>query len=267
MKKLLGLMACLCVGIVLTMGSTGCTTKDAKDNKAKAKGKDGDTTSKDKDKKIDVAVEKEVKLEAGKSGKAKITLTRGKEAKKVAKVTAKVDKEGVTASAEDIKGDSSEGFLMIETTDKTKAGDYIITLLFKSEDSPDPDAVKVTAKVSAKGDAVVPTKDTKLEIADGKATTVKQGAKGTSKVAVTVGADLKGVKLSVEVKGPKDGKGVKAELDPEKLDKSGDATANITVADDATVGEWTVTITAAGEGATPATAASKTTVTVEKKGK
>ena len=43
MKKLLGLGLCLCATIVLTMGSTGCTTKN-------------DTKAKDKDKEIKIGL-------------------------------------------------------------------------------------------------------------------------------------------------------------------------------------------------------------------
>jgi hypothetical protein len=261
MKKLLGVMICLCLGVVLSMGATGC--QPTKDGAKKAgKGGDGDKEKgkgetgkeagtskdkdKDKDKNIEVAADpKEMKVDPGKSASAALKITRGKEAKADVTFTvavAPVDK-GVKAHAD--------------------KGDYTVTVTAKSDGAKDVET-KVMVKVDKKETVVEKDKDMKLEIAKGDAVKVKQGEKKEEKIAVTLGKDLKAATVKAEVKGPKDGKGVAAKV-TDKLEKSGNATVTITVADDATEGEWTVTITAAGEGAMPASADTKITVTVEKK--
>jgi len=280
MKKLLGVMICLCLGVVLSMGAAGCQpTKDGAKkagkvtdgDKEKGKGETGKEAGtskdkdKDKDKNIEVAADpKEMKVDPGKSASSALKITRGKEAKADVTFTVAVapaDK-GVKANADKVEGAKSEGSLKIEADDKAK-GDYTVTVTAKSDGAKDVET-KVMVKVDKKETVVEKDKDMKLEIAKGDAVKVKQGEKKEEKVAVTLGKDLKAATVKADVKGPKDGKGVAAKV-TDKLEKSGDATVTITVADDATEGDWVVTITAAGEGAVPASAESKITVTVEKK--
>lgn len=273
MKKLLGLMICFFVGVVLTLGQTGCTSKGDKDkDKKKPDGAGAGTKDKDKDKdkKIEVSADPDkATVKQGEETSVKITLKRGKEATKEAKLTVGVEPKdkGLTATVDElVKGDKSEATLKIKAGADAAKGEATVTVWVKSEGSPDAD-VKVSVKV-AEAKAVVEAKtDMKLAIAEGKAVKIKQGDKAyETKLAVTLGKDLKAAAVKAEVKGPKaDSKGVTVAVAPEKMEKSGDATVTITVADTAAEGDWEVTITAAGEGAMPPMVTSKIMVTVEKK--
>jgi uncharacterized membrane protein len=268
MKKMIGFSVCLFFGIALSLGSTGCTTKEK--DKDKKKPSDVSTPDKTKDKKIEVAADPTSWTgKPGEKATVKLKLTRGKDASKEATFAAAVEGKGVTAKLESdkIAGDKSEDTMTVTIADDAAKGEATVTVTVKSEGSPDASAT-VKVKVEEKKAAVVdpPAKDMKLAIADGKAVMAKQGDKKTeAKVAVTLGKDLKGVTFKAEVKGAEKAKGVEVKVGPEKMDASGDAVVTIMVADDATAGDFTITITAAAEGAMPASAASKIVVTVAAK--
>jgi hypothetical protein len=188
MKKLLGLMVCFCAGIVLTMGTTGCTTK--------------------KDKTTTVVIKTTTVNEA-------------------------------------------------TTTPKTTPTPPTTP----TPTTPTPTTPTPTTPVPKTPTEPVVTKKEKLEVSEVKPVKIKQGEKADIKVVVTMGPDLKDVKITVAVSG-KETKGFTASVTPEKLTKSGDVVTTIMVADTVPEGEYTVTVTAAvGD----AMVASKTMVTVTKK--
>jgi uncharacterized membrane protein len=263
MKKLLGLFICMCVAAVLTMGTTGCTKDKPKaDGSPKVK---ADATAKDDKKPVkdhEVAVKADpTKITDAKPSEtrtAKLKLTRGKDATHEVTFAVKSDKDGVTATAAKVAGDKSEGELSIEVDKKAKDGDYVVTVTASSKESKEATAM-VTVTVKGKEVVVEPKKDFSLTVTgDDKAVTIKQGDKGKATLTVKLGKDVEEAKLTV-----KDGKGVKATVDPAKMTKSGDVTVNITVDADAAAGDASVTIEAAAEGAT--TASAKVAIKVDKK--
>jgi uncharacterized membrane protein len=256
MKKLLGLVICMCVAAVLTMGTTGCTKDKPKTTPTPVT---GGKTDKDKDHKIEVKADpKTMDAKPGETKTAKLTLTRGKDA--THDVTFKAEsKEGVTASAAKVAGDETKGELSIEVDKKAKDGDYVVTVTAKSKDAKDATAT-VTVTVKGKEVAVVPEKDYSLKATDAKAVMIKQGESKTATVTFTLGKDLKEVTLKV-----KDAKGVKGKAEPTTLKESGDVKVTIDVAADAEAGDATLTIEATGENAVPATATAKIAIEVKKK--
>jgi uncharacterized membrane protein len=256
MKKLLGLVTCMCVAAVLTMGTTGCT----KDKPKTTTPVTGAKTDKDKDHKLEVKADpKTMDAKPGETKTAKLTLTRGKDAKEEVTFKAVSDEKGVTASAAKVAGDETKGELSIEVDKKAKDGDYVVTVTASSKDSK---AATATVTVTVKGEkvAVLPEKDYSLKATDAKAVTIKQGESKTATVTFTLGKDLKEVTLKV-----KDAKGVKGKAEPTTLKESGDVKVTIDVAADAEAGDATLTIEATGENAVPATATAKIAIEVKKK--
>ena len=277
MKKLLGMLVCACLATVMSLGTTGCTkpVKDKDKDKVAADSTKPVTPAKPAgDKEVTVAanpVKAEVK--PGKSETVKLTLARGKEAKSDATFDVAVDPKdkGVTAATPaKVLGKDSEGTFKIEVGDEAKAGDYKVTVTGKSDGSKDFMAT-VTVTVPKKDVAVekppVKKEDVKVEVSQPKAVTVKAGEKGTAKVTITLGADLKKgatVKAWIKDKDDKDVKGITVAVDNKTLDKTGDATATVTVADTVAPGDYNLTIETAADGGMPATVTTKVAVKVEK---
>jgi hypothetical protein len=259
----------LCMGLIaaFSAGMVGCGDKK-KDDKKTEKKTDGKTVPETKDNKIAVAAKPDSeKLDAGKSAEVEITVTRGKDAKEkevTLSVSVDPDKKGVTAKLDPDKlaKDKDKSKLTIETTDAAD-GEYKVTVKGKADEE---GSATVTVKVAKKAAKVVEPKKDKLAIEGPKDVTIKQGKEGTAKVTVTLGADLaKGATLKAWVKDEKDKdpKDVKVKLDLDKLAKSGDAIATITVGEAAAPGSYTLTVEATAEGGAPA--AAKVTVKVDKK--
>lgn len=183
MKKLLGVTICMCAGIALTMGSTGCTTKP--------------------------------------------------------KTTTPLPKTTTTTSPD---------------TTKTSPPTTVPSTTPDKSTSPTP-----------KSPTTTPDKKAEITIAEQKAIKLKQGEKKELKIAVTL-KDVKEAKLSIAVKADKDGgKGLTAVVAPATLDKSGDAMVTVTAADDAVLGDYWITLTAASTAEGGPSASSKFMATVEKK--
>lgn len=271
MKKLLALGPCLCAAFVLTMGSTGCTTK--KDGAAK----DAAAKDKDKDNKIVIGLLSDERTrrpdEVPFTLEISFQLNRGKAVNKEVALTVAVEPpdKGVTASVKlgglEISGFKTDASLQVTVGADTKEGTYVVTVTAKAEGSPDAEAKTVINIKKDMNLVVHRAKTSEKDIPNRAPTlTVMQGGKKDAKVPVTLGKDLKGVRVTAEVKADKgETKGVTVAVAPAKLDASGDATATITVADDAPAGTYTVTITAAGEGAMPSSQSSEIALTVEKK--
>jgi uncharacterized membrane protein len=265
-KKLLALFVSLGLFCSLSVGLVGCTKEKAKTQAEK----DKEAKDKEAEKKkfaIEVSADpKDASMKPGDSKDIKIMLARGAKADKEATLTVEVDpKVGVTGTPDPMKVKDKEAKLTVKAADDAKEGDYTITITAKAEGS---DTASTKIKVTVAKKEVAAVKDMKLEVTDPKGITVKQADKGTVKVSVTMGADLKkaGLKAWVKDKDNKEvAKGVTAELDYKTLEKSGDATVTVTVAGDAAPGDYMLTIETSGEGAVPASVPTKVTVKVEKK--
>ena len=180
--------------------------------------------------------------------------------------------KGVTATVKlggaELAGFKTDASLIVTVGAAAKEGTtYVVTVTAKAEGSPD---THETLEINIKKDMrlVVHRAATSEKSIPNRAPTltVMQGEKKDAKVPVSLGKDLKGVSVTAEVKAEKgETKGVAVAVAPAKLDASGDVIVTITVADDAPAGEYTVTITAAGEGAIPSSQSSKIALTVEKK--
>jgi uncharacterized membrane protein len=255
-KKFLAMMVCfgLVSGLSITLiGLTGC-------NKDKDKGKPAS-------KEIEIsATPGSNTIEQGKSTEVTIKLVRGVDAKNAVKLTVAVTPDkGVTAKfdQETLAEKKLESKVAIDSKSDTEPGEYTVTVTAKSDGSKDHTATtKVTVKKAA---AVVTPKETSLKAHDGKDVALKQGEKGEGTVKLDVGKDvMKDLTLKTEVKSPKEAKG-KVTAKAAETGKKGDNKVDITVSDDATEGEYWVTVTAAADDAMPPSADAKIKVTVSKK--
>ena len=264
MKKFLAMFLCLGLVCALGTGMTGCKTEKDKDKAAKTPVKT------DKDFALAVAADPSTaKMQLESKQEVKLTLSRGKDATEEVALAVEVKEKdkGVTATLDNAKvaGKDKDAKLTINVAKDASAGDFTVTITATSKGSKDATAtVKVT--VDKKAAAVdSPAKDYALKAAGPKdSVTIKQGAKGTAKVTVTMGKDLSEAALKVAgVKDAtdKDAKGVTA--DAPKKSKGGDIDVSIAVAADAAEGEYIVWISATGENAKESSA--KVNVKVEKK--
>jgi len=275
-KKLLALSLCLGLVVILTAGLTGCDkgTKPTKTTKTTTTTEPGGGGSKDKKNEVTVAAKDgKLTIKAGENGMTKLTLGREKDATEEATVTVAVDPDGkgVEASTDTatVKGDATDAGTLTIKTDKAKvkAGDFIVTVTVKSKGSKDATA-KVEVKVTTEAAVVPPKKAYDIAVTGPeKPVTIKQGAKADVTAKIALGKDLTDAALTAGVKDKddKDAKGVSVKLDSDKMTKSGDAKATVTVADDAVVGEYTLWITAANKTDNKEGGTAKVTVKVEKK--
>jgi hypothetical protein len=257
MKKLLGLLMCVCVSSALTMGSIGCK-KDAKTSPAGTGSPSPTGTAK---KKITIEADKaKHELKQGtKETAVKLTLKRGEGADKEVKfTTAVVPAKGLTvADIADAKADAKEAALKFDVAGDADVKDYVITITAKSDGAEDATTtVKVT--VTKAKDDVAPPEKKKLEgKADPDKLSIKAGKEGTAKVSYAGDAKIK----TFEVKSS-DEKVATAKV------KNVDGVATVTVTvladakEDATA---TITVTATGDGTMPATLDTPIMVKVDKK--
>jgi uncharacterized membrane protein len=265
MKKLLGFFVCACVGMVLLFaGPTGCT---------KSKDKDKDKTAGKKD--VKLTAEAKATVKPGESHDHKLKLERGAEATNEVTFVILVTPAdmGVTAKADKAAKDAKEGTLKIDVAKDAEAKDYTVKVTAKSTDSTESNAT-VTVTVPKKEGSVTPKDkdmkfavkadpDEKLKITQDK----KDAAKGTVKVSLTMGADLKKATVSAKVtdKDGKDVKGVMAKADVDSMKETGDAKVTVEVAADAMPGDYDLIITTVAEGGMPvASVDTKIKLTVEK---
>jgi uncharacterized membrane protein len=241
----------------LSVSLVGCKKEDPKTTKTKDTGDHSLTV---------VGDPATATLKAGETKVVTLTLKRGKDITKDVKLEAEVSPKdkGVTATLDPAKTDKNESKLSVVVDKTAKAGDFTVTVTANSDGAKEA-STKVTVKVE-EATAKVESKDVKLAVSGpNDAVTLKQGASGDATVKVEMGKDVKSADLEVKVKDAKkeDAKDVTAKVAPKSMEKSGEAKVTITVAEAAAVGEYTVWVTATGEGAKDASA--KVTVKVEKK--
>ena len=257
MKKFLAVFLTLGLVCGLSVGLNGC--------------KKDDKTAKDKDKKDHkLEVSADPAKESAKPGDtktAKLTLKRGKDTAKEVKLAVAVEpKEGIDASTDPAKTEKDDATLTMKVDAKAKEGDYVVTVTASAKDSPDAKTT-VTVKVAAK-EVAKEKKDKLTAVTDSKSITVKQGDKGSVKLTVTLGDDLKkgaALKAWVKDKDDKEAKLVTASLDHKTLTESGDAKVTVMADEKAAPGDYELTIETSAEGGSPASIDRKVTVKVDKK--